>query len=180
MDIRAAQLQHLRRRVGIVTQDVQLFHASVRDNLTFFDPGVTDDEILEVLDRLGLYRWYRGLPRGLNTMLASRGGLSAGEAQLLAFARVFFKDPGLVIMDEASSRLDPATEALIERAVDVLLADRTAIIIAHRLKTVRRADEIMIIENGKVAEYGVRTSLERDPSTRFSDLLRTGLEEVLV
>lgn len=180
MDIREAQLQHLRRRVGIVTQDVQLFHASVRDNLTFFDRSVADDQILEVLDRLGLYPWYRGLPQGLDTLLASRGGLSAGEAQLLAFARVFFKDPGLVIMDEASSRLDPATETLIERAVDVLLADRTAIIIAHRLKTVRRADEIMIIEEGQVAEYGARSALERDPASRFSGLLRTGLEEVLV
>jgi ATP-binding cassette subfamily B protein len=178
-DVRELQLADLRRRVGIVTQDVQLFHASVRDNLTFFDDRIADEVILDVLDRLGLYRWYRALPQGLDTVLASRGGLSAGEAQLLAFARVFFKDPGLVIMDEASSRLDPATEALIERAVDVLLADRTAIIIAHRLKTVRRADEIMIIDDGRVAEYGERAALERDPGSRFAGLMRTGLEEVL-
>ncbi len=179
-DIRSVRLADLRRHVGMVTQDVQLFHAPVRDNLTFFDPTITDEKVLEVLERLGLGHWYRNLPHGLETVLSSRGGLSAGEAQLLAFARVFFKDPGLVILDEASSRLDPATEALIERAVDVLLENRTAIVIAHHLKTVRRADEIMIIDDGRIQELGERTVLERDPSSRLSALLRTGLEEVLV
>lgn len=179
VDVRRTRLADLRRRVGIVTQDVQLFHATVRDNLTFFDPRVSDEQILDVLDRLGLFRWYRTLPQGLDTPLAPRGGLSAGEAQLLAFARVFFKDPGLVILDEASSRLDPATEALMERAIDVLLERRTAIIIAHRLKTVRRADEIMIVDAGQIAEQGDRARLERDPASRFAGLLRTGLEEVL-
>lgn len=179
-DIRGARLTDLRRRVGVVTQEVQLFHASVRDNLTFFDPSVPDEEILDVLDRLGLDLWYRGLPNGLDTVLSSRSGLSAGEAQLLAFARVFFKDPGLVVLDEASSRLDPATEVLIERAVDVLMENRTAVIIAHRLKTVRRAQEILIIDGGKIQEHGDRAVLEHDPSSRFSALLRTGLEEVLV
>lgn len=179
-DIRGLRLHDLRRRVGMVTQDVQLFHASVRDNLTFFDRTVPDEKILEVLHRLGLDHWYGGLSDGLDTTLSSRGGLSAGEAQLLAFARIFFKDPGLVVLDEASSRLDPATEMLIERAVGVLLEERTAIIIAHRLKTVRRADEIMIIDDGRIQEYGARTELERDSASRFAGLLQTGLEEVLV
>jgi ATP-binding cassette subfamily B protein len=179
-DIRGLRLHYLRRRVGMVTQDVQLFHASVRDNLTLFDRTIPDEMILEVLHRLGLEHWYRGLPHGLDTTLSSRGGLSAGEAQLLAFARVFFKDPGLVVLDEASSRLDPATEALIEHAVSVLLEQRTAIIIAHRLTTVRRADQIIIVDDGRVQEHGARASLERNPSSRFAGLLRTGLEEVLV
>jgi len=179
-DIRGVQLHQLRRRVGMVTQDVQLFHASVRDNLTFFDRTIPDEMILEVLHRLGLDHWHRGLPHGLDTTLSSRGGLSAGEAQLLAFARVFFKDPGLVVLDEASSRLDPATEALIERAVSVLLEQRTAIVIAHRLTTVRRADQIIIVDDGRVQEHGARAALEREPSSRFAGLLRTGLEEVLV
>jgi ATP-binding cassette subfamily B protein len=179
-DIRGLRLHHLRRRVGMVTQDVQLFHASVRDNLTFFDRTIPDEMILEVLHRLGLDHWHRGLPHGLDTTLSSRGGLSAGEAQLLAFARVFFKDPGLVVLDEASSRLDPVTEALIEHAVSVLLEQRTAIIIAHRLTTVRRADQIIIVDDGRVQEHGARAALERDPSSRFAGLLRTGLEEVLV
>jgi len=98
---------------------------------------------------------------------------------LLAFTRVFLRDPGLVILDEASSRLDPATEQLIERAVGRLLRNRTAIIIAHRLGTVQRADEIMILRDGHVIEYGERERLAADPTSRFYELLQTGLEEVL-
>jgi ATP-binding cassette subfamily B protein len=110
------------------------------------------------------------------------GGLSAGEAQLLAFARIFLQDPGLVILDEASSRLDPATEHLMERAMEKLVyaPQRTAIIIAHRLGTVQRADEILILEKGRIGEHGRRAALASDPSSRFYSLLQTGLEEVLV
>lgn len=181
-DLREVGLDDLRRRVGIVTQDVQLFRASVRDNLTFFERDyVNDERILEVLDDLGLSSWLRSLPDGLDSELSSEGaGLSAGEAQLLAFARVFLKDPGLVILDEASSRLDPATENLIEHAVDRLVKGRTCIIIAHRLHTVHRADQIVILDNGRVAEQGDYTTLVNDPDSRFAHLLRTGLEEVLV
>jgi ABC-type multidrug transport system fused ATPase/permease subunit len=97
----------------------------------------------------------------------------------LAFTRIFLEDPGIVVLDEASSRLDPATEALIERAVDHLLENRTGIIIAHRLGTVTRADDILILEDGQVVEYGERTDLVADPESRFSRLLATGMEEVL-
>lgn len=180
VDLRDAHVQDVRRRVGFVTQDVQLFAASVRDNLTFFDPTVSDGRILTVLEDLGLGPWIRSLPAGLDTAVESGGGgLSAGEAQLLAFARVFLADPGLVILDEASSRLDPATEALVERAVSRLLAGRTGIIIAHRLATVQRAGTILILEGGAVAEHGERERLAHDPDSRFARLLRTGLEEVL-
>ncbi len=180
-DIREAKLDDLRSSIGMVTQDVQLFAASVRENLTLFDPDVPDDKVLEVLRDLGMYGWFQGLPNGLDSELGPHGsGLSAGQAQLLAFARVFLKDPGLVILDEASSRLDPATEALIERAVERLLRNRTGIIIAHRLNTVQRADEIMILESGEIIEHGERAALVAEPSSRFSHLLRTGLEEVLV
>ena len=107
------------------------------------------------------------------------GGLSAGQAQLLAFARVFLRDPGLVVLDEASSRLDPITERNVERAIDELLTRRTAIVIAHRLATVDRCDEIVLIEDGRVVERGARISLAADPASRFSELLRTGLEPVV-
>jgi ATP-binding cassette subfamily B protein len=179
-DVRDARLAELRQHVGVVTQDVQLFRASVRDNLTFFNTAIPDERILAVVHDLGLGGWYASLPDGLDTELQSSAqGLSAGEAQLLAFTRVFLKDPGLVILDEASSRLDPASEQLIERAVDRLLVGRTGVIIAHRLATVHRADQILILEDGRVREYGAYARLVNDPSSRFYDLLQTGLEAVL-
>jgi ABC-type multidrug transport system fused ATPase/permease subunit len=159
---------------------VQLFNASVRDNLTFFDPTISDDRIRFALRELELLEWVESFPQGLDTLLQTGGeGLSAGEAQLLAFARVFLKDPGLIILDEASSRLDPATERLLERAITRLLAGRTAIIIAHRLGTVQRADRIMILEQGRMVEYGERLALVNDPGSRFAQLLQTGLEQEL-
>ena len=179
--IEAVSLAHLRHKVGMVTQEVQLFNASIRDNLTFFNSEISDSQIMDALDDLELQTWFDSLPNGLDTILETGGrGLSAGEAQLLAFTRVFLEDPGLIIMDEASSRLDPATEFLIERAVDKLLANRTAIIVAHRLKTVQRADSILILDNGRIKEYGDRVALVNDPDSEFAKLLQTGLEEVLV
>jgi ATP-binding cassette subfamily B protein len=179
-DIRQARQAELRRSIGLVTQEVQLFQATVRQNLTLFDDGVSDERIRQVMADVGLADWLAGLPDGLDTILEAGGGLSAGEAQLLAFARVFLDDPGLVILDEASSRLDPATERRIEKAVDRLLANRTGIVIAHRLGTVQRTDEIMILEDGRIAEYGLRLALVNDPDSRFHHLLQTGLEEVMV
>lgn len=179
-DLRQVELGDLRRRVGMVTQDVQLFQASVRENLAFFNPGIPVDRLEEALRALRLWEWAQSLPQGLDTPLAGGGqGLSAGEAQLLAFARVFLKDPGLLILDEASSRLDPATEALMERAIDRLFSGRTGVVIAHRLKTVERADDILILEGGRVVEYGPRAELAADPASRFYHLLQTGLEAVI-
>jgi ATP-binding cassette subfamily B protein len=180
-DIRGATLEQLRHSVGMVTQDVQLFGATVRDNLTLFDTTIPDQHILDTIYDLGLERWFKSLPDGLDTQLGpGGGGLSAGEAQLIAFARVFLRDPGLVILDEASSRLDPATEQLIERAVEKLLRGRTGIIIAHRLHTVGRADEILILEEGRIIEQGNRVRLTLDDDSRFSHLLKAGMEEMLV
>jgi ATP-binding cassette subfamily B protein/ATP-binding cassette subfamily C protein len=170
-----------RRHVRMVTQEVQLFQASVRDNLTFFNSNIPDDQLIAILDDLGLGSWHQALPAGLDTELKSGGrNLSAGQAQLLAFARVFLADPSFIILDEPSSRLDPATERLIERAIDRLLANRTCIIIAHRLATVQRADQIMILKDGRIFEYGQRTQLARDPSSYFYKLCQTSLDEVLI
>jgi ATP-binding cassette, subfamily B, bacterial len=175
-----APLAELRARVAMVTQDVQLFRATVRDNLTFFDRSIPDERLYEVIERLELREWLESMPDGLDTMLESgSGGLSAGQGQLLAFTRIFLANPSVVVLDEASSRLDPATEALIERAVDHLLEDRTGIIIAHRLHTVTRSDDILVLEDGRVVEFGERTDLIADPESRFSRLLATGMEEVL-
>ena len=180
LDITQLPPQELRRSVGMVTQNIQLFHATVRENLTFFDDSIPDEQILEAIQDLGLWDWFSSLPKGLDTELESGGGgLSAGEAQLLAFTRIFLRDPGLVILDEATSRLDPATEHLIEQAVDKLVQNRTAIIVAHRLGTVERADDILILEDGEICEFGERLQLVGDPDSRFYHLLETGLEEVL-
>ena len=177
-DVRDMGLAALRRRVGLVTQDVQLFQATVRENVTFFDPSVPDSRILDVIARLGLNEWLDRLTDGLDTRLeAGGGGLSAGEAQLLAFVRVFLSDPGLVILDEPSSRLDPATERLLDHGMRALLEGRTGIIIAHRLATVRRADMILTLGDGRVLEYGARETLARTPGSRFAALLRAGLEQ---
>jgi ATP-binding cassette subfamily B protein len=176
-DLRRARRADLAGCIGMVTQEVQLFSASLRHNLTLFDDSIEDDRVLAALDEVGLSDWLATQSQGLDTELGSGSSLSAGEAQLLAFARVFLLDPGLVILDEASSRLDPATEQRIERALDRLFHNRTGIIIAHRLGTVQRADQILILDHGRIAELGDRTVLAADPDSQFSHLLRTGLEE---
>jgi ATP-binding cassette, subfamily B, bacterial len=160
---------------------VHLFNASVRDNLTLFDDGVPDDRISAVLETLGLAGWLRALSQGLDTPLGPGGaGLSAGQAQVLACARIFLRDPDVVILDEASSRLDPATERLVHTALGRLLEGRTGIIVAHRLSTVAYADDILVLEDGRVREYGPRLALAADPASRFAALLRVAAEEVAV
>ena len=179
-DVRDAHVAELREQVGVVTQDVRLFEGTVRDNLTLLDHRIPDDRLIEVVEDLGLVGWYRSLPQGLDSVLRSEGAsLSAGEAQLLAFARVFLRDPRVVVLDEASSRIDPSTEQLIERAVDRLVEGRTVIVIAHRLATLDRCDEIMILERGRIVEHGARSQLAGDPKARFHELLKTDMGEVL-
>ena len=165
--------ESLRNRVGVVTQDVQLFRATVRDNLTFFDKTRSNDDILATLDAAGLGEWIGSL--GLDTVLGAGGsGLSAGESQLLAFARVFLQDPGLVILDEPSSRLDPATESMLSVATERLFRGRTVVIVAHRMDTVQRADEIMVIDDGAIIEHGSRALLAGDPASRYARMLAAG------
>ncbi len=171
-DLQALDPLSLRGALGVVTQDVQLFRATVRDNLTLFG-SAGNDEILATLDRAGLGEWVRSIE--LDTELGAGGqGLSAGEQQLLAFARVFLQNPGVVILDEPSSRLDPATESLLATATQRLFAGRTVIIVAHRLETVRTADQIMVVDAGQVVEHGRREELALDPLSRYSQLLALG------
>ena len=157
------QLASLRSRVGLVTQDVQLFYATVRDNLTFFNRDISDDKLLDALRTLGLERWLSQQPQGLDTLLAANGAVSAGEAQLIALARVYLKQPQVIILDEASARIDPETEKMLEVALDTVLAGKTTIIIAHRLQTVRRCDYIAILADGQLQEFGGEADLrDRD------------------
>ncbi|HEX5167050.1 MAG TPA: ABC transporter ATP-binding protein, partial [Thermomicrobiales bacterium] len=180
VDLRTVRIDAVRTRIGLVTQGIHLFNASVRDNLTLFDPSVPDVHLDAALDAVGLSDWRRALPDGLDTMLGAGGvGLSAGQAQVLACARIFLRDPDIVILDEASSRLDPATERLVQSALARLLDGRTGVIVAHRLATLDLADDILVMEDGQVCEYGSRLALAADPTSHFAGLLRTAGEEVL-
>ena len=179
VDLRTARLAEVRTRIGLVTQEIHLFHASVRNNLTLFDDNEPDERIRSVLDALGLTSWLQELPQGLDTILLPDGaGLSAGQAQLLACARILLRDPDLVILDEPSSRLDPMTDQLVQMALSRLLEGRTGIIVAHRLATLAYADDILVLENGRVREYGSRLALATDPTSRFAELLRIETTEV--
>jgi ATP-binding cassette, subfamily B, bacterial len=172
--INSFDILDMRSRVGLVSQRVQLFNASVRDNLTLFDPAISGAVLSEAIRELGLSPWLASLPDGLDTILRPNG-LSAGQAQLLAFCRILvLKDPGLIILDEASSRLDPATENIVENAIARLMQNRTAIIIAHRLSTVRKVDRVLILENGSILESGRRSDLIAQEDSQLNRLLRAG------
>lgn len=174
-------LPDLRDKVSYVTQNVELFQASIRENVTLFDNRIPDIRIESILLDIGLGNWLEKLPEGLDTIISSsEQGISAGEAQLLALARVFIKSPNLVVLDEASSRLDPATEHLLDQAIEKLLINRTGILIAHRLATLEKVDDILIIDKGKIIEYGKREILAKDTKSKFYLLLQTGeIEELL-
>lgn len=174
------RLESLRQHVGLVTQDVQLFYATIRDNLTFFNTDISDEQLYAALRMLGLERWLQRQPEGLDTLLTSTNMLSAGEAQLIALARVYLKQPQVIILDEATARIDAETERMVERALDTVLAGKTTIIIAHRLQTVRRCDYIAILSQGTLSEYGKESELRDTPSSRYATLLRHGSTEELV
>jgi ATP-binding cassette, subfamily B, bacterial len=160
VDLRDVARQDLRRRVRMVTQEVHLFAASLRDNVTLFDGRAGDEAVEWALESVGLGRWRRALPDGLDTRLGAGGmGLSAGEAQLVALARAFLADPGFVVLDEASSRLDPATEEAVRAATGRLLAGRTAIVIAHRPATLVGLDEIAVVDAGRIVDRGPRAAV---------------------
>ena len=180
VDLRTADPASLRRQVAMVTQAVQLFEGSVKDNVTFFDDSVPDATVEAALVEIGLGPWVEGLPNGIHTMIGSGGeGLSSGEGQLVAFARAYVHDPGLVILDEPSSRVDPATEAILSLAIERLIAGRTAVIIAHRLDTIRNVDEVLILEDGHILEQGPRLSLANDPSSAFAEMLAASRDGLL-
>lgn len=173
VDLRRVRLADLRARVGAVTQDVQLFSASVADNVTLFGEVEDPARLREVLYEVGLGPWLESLPDGLDTLLGPSGiGMSEGEAQLLALSRIFLADPSVVLLDEPSSRLDPATEGLVERATARLLAGRTAVVIAHRLESLAHVDDVAVLEGGRVVEHGPRELLAADPTSRFVRLLQ--------
>jgi ABC-type multidrug transport system fused ATPase/permease subunit len=171
------ELSQLRRRIGLVSQDVQLFNTSLRNNITFFDSSIDDEKLYEIIESLNLKSWFDQLPKGFDTRI-SADDVSAGQAQLIALSRIFLEDPALVILDEASSRLDPATEKILSQALDKIMQDKTSIIIAHRLSTLNSVDKILELSYGEMLEYGNREELIQNPQSSYAKLVRTG-EEVL-
>ena len=164
----------LRRRVALIPQEVELFTGTVRDNVTLFDDAPRDDDVVAALRGVGLDSLAEaGIHRELGTAGA---GLSAGEAQLLALARVWLRDPDLLVLDEATARVDPDTELRLEVAVAALMQGRTTLVIAHRLSTLRSVDEILVFEHGRVVEQGERIELIGDDDSKFANLLTLSLE----
>lgn len=162
VDLRAASLRSLRERIVVVPQEGFLFSGSLRDNVRVGRPEATDAEVETALERLGLLDRFRDLPEGLDTAVMERGTrLSAGERQLVSLARAALADPALLILDEATSNLDPGTEGLVEAALDGLIAGRSVIVIAHRLTTAARCDRIAVIDEGRIAELGTHDDLLR-------------------
>ena len=168
----------LRRGIAGVPQEVQLFPGSVRENVSMFDDDVSDDAITLALAAVGLGGWLAVQSHGLDTRLLDRTeaatGMSAGESQLLALARALVRNPSIVVLDEATSRVDPRTQLLVKRAVAELLSGRTSVVIAHRLDTLDVCDDIAVLADGHIVELGERLRLAADPTSRFAKLLRTG------
>lgn len=168
-------LAELRRRVALVPQEVELLSGTIRDNVTLFDEVPSDDAVASALGNAGLEVLAEG---GIHRQLGAGGaGLSAGEAQLLALARVWLRNPDIVVLDEATARIDPATEARLEAAVARLTLGRTTLIIAHRLSTLRHVDEIVVLDHGRVVEHGNRIDLADDIDSRYRTLLELALDD---
>ena len=164
LPVEKIRMEDLRRNIGIVQQDVYLFNASLKDNILYGKPDATDEEVVEAAKRANLHDYIMTLPDGYDTVIGERGvRLSGGQKQRLCIARVFLKNPPILILDEATSALDNTTEILIQKALDALCIGRTTLVVAHRLTTIRNADEIAVVADGKIIEQGNHTTLlEKD------------------
>jgi ATP-binding cassette subfamily B protein len=160
VDLRLASIASLRERIVVVPQEGFLFGGSIRDNIRIARPGETDDDVAAALQSIGVLERFDELTLGLDTEVRERGSrLSAGERQLVSLARAALVDPAVLVLDEATSNLDPGTEAVVERALEHLMTGRTVIVVAHRLSTVRRADRILVLEHGRVSQSGTHEQL---------------------
>ncbi len=179
VDVLDLDLQQLRSAVGVVTQRTEVLAGTLADNITLFD-DVPRTVVEAAVAELGLTEWVAGLPDGLDTVLGPGGtSLSAGEEQLVAFARLLVRDVSVVVLDEATARMDPVTEARVVRAADRLISGRTGILVAHRLSTTERAEQVAVLESGRVVQQGPRARLAAEDG-RFRDLLDAAAHEAVV
>ena len=159
-DINDFTFKSLRGQIGIVQQDVFLFAGSMKDNILYGRLDASDEEVIEAAKKANIHDYIMSLPNGYNTMVGERGvRLSGGQKQRLSIARVFLKDPRILILDEATSALDNTTEILIQRALDELCKGRTTLVVAHRLSTIKNADRIFVIAKGRIIESGSHNEL---------------------
>ena len=179
VDLRDVAQTELRRHVVMVTQENFMFEGTVADNIRFGRPDATDAEVVAAASAVGADRFIDALPEGYDTDVAKRGGrLSAGQRQLVAFARAFLADPAVLILDEATSSLDIPSERMVQRALETVLADRTALVIAHRLSTVQVADRVLVLEHGRIIEDGAPEDLITRDDGRYAALHRAWVESL--